>query len=56
MDAIDHTLINAASALRMAVPNPVLWQGSAASACAHSIENLAQQILALQQRISSWVI
>ena len=40
----------------MAVPNPVLWQGSAATACAQAIEALAAQVLALQQRISSWVI
>jgi hypothetical protein len=56
MDAIDHTLMNAVTALRMAVPNPMLWQGQAATACAQAIEDLAAQLIAMQQRLSSWVI
>jgi hypothetical protein len=54
MDSIDHAINQAIVSLRFCLPNPTLWNGMAASACANSIEALAHQLQNLHARLSSW--
>jgi hypothetical protein len=56
MDSIDHAINQAIVSLRFCLPNPNLWQGTAASACANSIEALAHQLQNLAVRLSSWAL
>jgi len=54
MDSIDHAINQAIISLRYCLPNPLLWHGVAANACANSIEALTYQLHNLQARLSSW--
>jgi hypothetical protein len=54
MNQIEFALRTAESRIQLAIPNPKLWSGSAAQACAESLERLAVELHALQQRITSW--
>ena len=56
MDAIDHSLFYAVARLQLAIPDPMLWAGSAASSCAVSIEGIAEDITAIRHRLSSWAM
>jgi hypothetical protein len=56
MDAIDNSLFYAVARLQSAIPDPMLWAGSAASSCAVSIEGIAGDLLAIRQRLSSWAM
>jgi hypothetical protein len=56
MDAIDNSLLYAVAKLQLAIPNPMLWAGSAASSCAVSIEGIAQDLVAIRHRLSSWAM
>jgi hypothetical protein len=54
VDSIDHAINQAIISLRYCLPNPLLWHGVAANACANSIEALTYQLHNLQARLSSW--
>jgi len=56
MDSIDHSLLYAVARLQSAIPDPMLWAGSAANSCAVSIEGIASDLLAIRQRLSSWAM
>jgi hypothetical protein len=55
MNQIDFALMNAQTRAKFAIPNPILWSGSASTACAESIELLAQELHELQRRLSEWL-
>lgn len=44
MDFLEQTLFRAASHLLLSIPNPLLWNGPAATACAREIELLAEDL------------
>ncbi len=56
MDAIEHTLMAVVARLNMATPNPLLWNGKAASTCAETLNNLANDINLLRIRLGSWAM
>jgi hypothetical protein len=56
MDAIDNSLFYAVARLQSAIPDPLLWAGAAASSCAVSIEGIAEDLLGIRQRLSSWAM
>jgi hypothetical protein len=54
MNQIDLALRIAESRIQLAIPNPKLWSGFAAQACAESLERLAAELHGLQHRLASW--
>lgn len=57
MDDIDFALDHAVSVLRSSVPNPLLWSGVTATACAEAIERLANDLMGIRLRAdSAWSI
>jgi hypothetical protein len=55
MNQIDFALRAAETRIKFAIPNPNLWSGAAASACAEAIEHLAAELGQLQHRLGQWV-
>jgi len=53
MDDIDFALDQATSVLRSSVPNPLLWSGVTATACAEAIERLAAELAGIRLRAES---
>jgi hypothetical protein len=56
MNQLDFALKTAETRMNFAIPNPNLWSGSAAGACAESIERLVHDLRALQHRLNAWPI
>lgn len=54
MNQIDFALRMAETRMKFAIPNPNLWSGAAALACAESIERLAAELYSMQQRLKLW--
>jgi hypothetical protein len=54
MNQIDFALRTAESRIQLAIPNPQLWSGAAAQACAEALERLAAELHGLQHRLAAW--
>jgi hypothetical protein len=54
MTSIDFALRAAETRMLFAIPNPILWSGAAALACAESIERLTDDLRRLNARLSEW--
>ncbi len=55
MNFLEEIVFRSAIHLLLAIPNPLLWNGPAASACAKELELLAEDLRAIAGGLSSIV-
>ncbi|WP_158512757.1 hypothetical protein [Candidatus Rhodoluna planktonica] len=56
MNSVDLGIQQAITHLHLAVPDPLLWSGAAASSCAQALERLCQELQSLQIRLNQWAL